>query len=218
MALVISALLSAVYFLTIPWHPFPGSFVIKAASIAILSFIAVRQQAPSLALALLFSATGDALLEYSPNLFVAGLLAFLLAQVTYAVTFLRLRRAHWFRPAIVAVLIYSVGLAAWLLPAVTPALTVPVAIYVTAITAMVVAAFMTQAPDRWIPIGAVLFLISDSVLAINRFRMPLAWSGWVVWSTYYVAQFLMALGYLKARRWWPEASQITPVTSMHATR
>lgn len=217
MALIVSALFSAAYFLTMPWHPFPGSFVIKAASIAILSVIAARNGAMALALALALSAIGDALLEYSPGLFAAGLLAFLLAQVTYTLTFLRIRQTRWFQPALVFVGVYSLGLAAWLLPAVSRSLAVPVAIYVAAITVMAMAAFTTHAPNRWMEMGAVLFLISDSVLAVNRFRMPVPLSGWVVWSTYYIAQLLITLGYSKAREASAGASPITPATALHAT-
>ena len=197
MAIFISILLSAVYFLTIPWHPFPGSWVVKAASIVILSVIAARDRAYGLAIALAFSAVGDALLEYSPGLFASGLVAFLLAQITYSVTFMRARKVAQTQPAAVILIAYSFGLAAWLLPGVGP-LAVPVAIYVMAITAMVVCAFFARFPNRLVEAGAVLFLISDSVLAVNRFRMPIPLSGWIVWSTYYCGQLLIATGYLKA--------------------
>jgi uncharacterized membrane protein YhhN len=193
MILPVSILLSAVYFFTIPWHPFPGSWVIKAASVALLALMAVRSRSYGLALALALSAAGDALLEYSPGLFVAGLVAFLLAHVTYTVTFVRAWRQPRVGAGAVAVAVYSLGLGAWLLPAVG-SLAAPVAIYVAAITAMVVSAFIARFPNRWVEVGAVLFLVSDSVLAVNRFRMPLPLSGWVVWSTYYAAQLMITRG------------------------
>jgi uncharacterized membrane protein YhhN len=192
-----SILLSAVYFFTIPWHPFPGSWAIKAASVALLALIAARNQSHGVALALALSSIGDALLEYSPGLFVVGLVAFLLAHLTYTATFVRAWQQPRMSAAAVAIVAYSIGLGAWLLPA-AGSLAAPVAIYVAAITAMAVSAFTARFGNRWIEIGAVMFLISDSVLAVNRFRMPLPLSGWLVWSTYYLAQLMIVRGALRA--------------------
>lgn len=196
MPLFFSIVLSAIYFFTIPWHPFPGSWVIKAASIAILAAIAARGGGYGVARGLALSAIGDALLEFSPGLFGAGLLAFLLAHVAYTVTFVRAWRAPRFSAGIIVVVAYSIILAAWLIPAAGP-LAVPVAIYVAAITAMVVSAFTVRAP--LLALGALLFLISDSVLAVSRFRMPVPLVGWIVWATYYAAQVLILRGYFSAR-------------------
>src|SRR3974377_1450409 len=110
-----SLLLSAVYFLTIPWHPFPASLIVKAAAMAILSIRAARGRAYVLALGLAFSALGDALLEYSPGLFVAGLVAFLAAHIAYTVTFVRAWRSARISVAAVTVVLYSASLAAWLI-------------------------------------------------------------------------------------------------------
>ena len=43
-------------------------------------------------------------------------------------------------------------------------------------------------------IGALLFLISDSVLAINKFYLSFEWSGIIIMLTYGLAQFFIALG------------------------
>ena len=192
----VSILLSAVYYLTIPWHPFPGSWVVKAAPVAILAVLAGRKGARGLATALAFSALGDALLE-SPNLFIGGLAAFLLAQITYTVVFVRQWKGVKVTPGAVLVLIYSAGLAAWLLPEVGT-IVVPVAFYVVALTAMVTSAFTARFPNRWVEVGAILFLISDSVLAVDRFRMPVPFAEWIIWPTYYVGQLLIATGFLSA--------------------
>lgn len=197
MGVLISILLSAAYFFTIPWHPFPGSWVIKAASVAILSVTAFRRGATMLAIGLALSALGDALLEYAPNLFVGGLVAFLAAHIVYTVTFVRVWRERSIRPAAIAVIVYSAILGAWIVPAVG-SLAVPVTIYVAAITAMVVSA-ITARLARWLELGVLLFLISDSVLAINRFRTPVPLGGWIVWATYYVGQLLIATNFVSAR-------------------
>ena len=41
-------------------------------------------------------------------------------------------------------------------------------------------------------LGAVLFLLSDSTLALNKFRAPVNQSSVIVMSTYWAAQLLIA--------------------------
>jgi len=45
-------------------------------------------------------------------------------------------------------------------------------------------------------LGAVLFVISDSVIAFDKFKSPVPARGLIVWITYYVGQALMALSLL----------------------
>ena len=193
----ISILLSALYYLTTPWRPFAGSWAVKAASVALLAVVAHRKGARGLAWALAFSALGDAVLEYSPNWFIGGLAAFLIAHIIYTVVFVRRWRGVRVSAGAVAVVIYSCVFAAWLLPEVGT-IVLPVAIYVAAITAMVASAFMARFSNRWVEIGAVLFLISDTVLAVDRFRMPVPLPDWIIWPSYYVGQYLITKGFLKA--------------------
>jgi uncharacterized membrane protein YhhN len=48
--------------------------------------------------------------------------------------------------------------------------------------------------SHWIPVGAVLFIVSDAILATDRFRMELPMRDYAVWGSYYAGQFLIALG------------------------
>jgi uncharacterized membrane protein YhhN len=41
--------------------------------------------------------------------------------------------------------------------------------------------------------GGVLFLTSDSILALRNFGRPFRWADYAVWVTYFVAQFCFAL-------------------------
>ena len=45
--------------------------------------------------------------------------------------------------------------------------------------------------------GASLFMLSDSLLAINRFVQPLPWAAVGVLATYYAAQALILHGFLR---------------------
>jgi uncharacterized membrane protein YhhN len=44
--------------------------------------------------------------------------------------------------------------------------------------------------------GAILFVVSDSAIAINKFSIKFEYSGIVIMSTYIVAQYLIITGYI----------------------
>jgi uncharacterized membrane protein YhhN len=77
-------------------------------------------------------------------------------------------------------------------------LALPVACYVAAIVAMNVLSL--RVPVTIVPIGAVLFLISDSLIALNKFLWHANWIGPVVWITYAAAQLAIAYGMLSFAR------------------
>jgi alkenylglycerophosphocholine hydrolase len=193
--------LSLVYILTVN-ASFPGRFAVKAGSIAVLSVMALLRGHRALALGLFLSSIGDALLDISGKLFTAGLFAFLCAHLAYIAAFIRgrvhapLGMARW--AAIGAVTAFSCGFAAWLIPS-AGTLALPVTLYMGAITAMVVSSIAACLPGVWAPSGAVLFLISDAILAANRFKTPIAGRDYLVWGTYYFGQMLIALGTTRSR-------------------
>ncbi len=157
-----------------------------------------------LLLALLCSLTGDVFLMV-PGHFIAGLVSFLLAHVGYVVLFGL--GAPWFghRRALAAALGLGAGMYAFLwwggLPA---ALRGPVAAYVLVIALMAAQAWARHAvqPGRaaWmVALGACFFMLSDSLLAINRFVTPLPWAQVWVLASYYAAQALIVGGMLRGR-------------------
>lgn len=188
-AIAISLLLSAVYTATIPMGHFPGRWSVKAGSVAALAWMARRY--PLLALALACGSVGDALLDLSPAYFVPGLVAFLCGHIAYTAWFLRSGRKT---PAgAYALILYAALFLAWLWPSLG-ALRFPVLAYVAAITTMAITSFRV---GGWVAAGAVLFLVSDSLLAANRFRTPLPLRDWLVWLTYYCGQLAIAYGFCR---------------------
>ena len=164
-------------------------------ALAVLALLA--RDALLLALGLAFSTLGDVLLDLDPRLFAFGLGAFLLAHLTYICLFTR-NGIHFDAPrvgAVVAILAYSGALAMWIVPSVG-ALAVPVVFYICALTTMVLTAILARFRNRWVVVGAVLFLISDSLLAIHKFKTPVLLHDYLVWTTYYLGQCGIALGYL----------------------
>jgi len=68
-----------------------------------------------------------------------------------------------------------------------------------AITAMAVSSIASRIRPEWVVAGAILFLISDSILAANKFVGPVPLRGWLVWSTYVLGQYGLCLGVLANR-------------------
>ncbi|MDP8980188.1 MAG: lysoplasmalogenase [Acidobacteriota bacterium] len=189
---------SAIYLLSQNWQPYPGSAFIKGFSVAALAWMAYRESSLLLGTALLLSSIGDVLLDLDPGLFVFGLCAFLSAHVLYTAVFIR-HRARPFAPsgARIALMVITAGYAAlfarWLIPGLG-SLAVPVAIYICAITAMVLSALLARFPTSLPVLGTFLFYASDSILAIDRFKTRVPMRGFLVWTTYYFAQYLIANG------------------------
>jgi uncharacterized membrane protein YhhN len=156
--------------------------------------------------ALVFSWFGDVFLlidKHTGGMFVYGLAAFLAAHVAYIWFFLRVRRinrAEKLPNALIFVVIafYSSALFTFLLPFVGEML-VPVAVYAIALSAMLatsVAAFRFREQDfgRLCVAGTLLFVVSDSILAISRFAFPFPTAPILVMVTYGAAQFLISEG------------------------
>jgi uncharacterized membrane protein YhhN len=51
-----------------------------------------------------------------------------------------------------------------------------------------------------VPLGAVLFMVSDSLIALEKFLWQAAWVGPLVWITYALAQLLITRGMLTSSR------------------
>jgi uncharacterized membrane protein YhhN len=149
--------------------------------------------------ALLGSLAGDVLLLL-PGQFVGGLVCFLLAHLAYvrALT----RRAPWmpWRGALGAVALVGAGMYAVLWHGGLPiALQLPVAAYVVVISLMGAqslgrARVLNDLAAWRVAAGALCFMVSDSVLAYNRFVSPLPAAQLLVLGTYYAAQILLVSG------------------------
>jgi uncharacterized membrane protein YhhN len=214
--LFLSVICGFSYLATQSFQPFPGSVLLKALSVAALAAIAFRSSFRSsewlpgaviLGLALAFSSLGDALLDLDPGrFFIGGLLAFLVAHLIYIALFVRnrarpLKPKGWQLTLVAAVLIYSILLSQWLAPSLG-ALVGPVMIYVCVITVMAVSAILAGFSNPWICSGVILFLISDSILAVNKFKSPVPAGGYLIWATYYLAQYGIAIGFLREKSGW----------------
>jgi uncharacterized membrane protein YhhN len=140
--------------------------------------------------ALVLSLLGDVFLMLPTDLFVAGLASFLLAHIAYVVGF-RIDGASAAAWAVAAVCVLAVDAVVGrpVLTAVRrrhPDLMVPVVAYMLVISAMVSAAVATAVALA--VAGAVLFFVSDTLIAWNRFVGSRAWMPLAIIVTYHVGQ------------------------------
>lgn len=150
--------------------------------------------------ALALSATGDVLLAIPfHNHFVFGLGAFLLAQLTYAGNFLRAAEFGSRRFALrgIAVVLAALLLGRQVLPN-AGELALPVVFYIVAIVLMALSAAAHRSGSSLLFAGAVTFMISDALIALNRFVDPIPLAGTWIMLTYYAAQALLVTGLIRA--------------------
>jgi len=156
--------------------------------------------------ALIFSWIGDILLMW-PHLFVYGLGSFLMAHICYMIGFklaqkseTRIQQVDFVRTFFFNLPIYLV--AAFTFYLINPNLgnmKVPVITYIIVIVSMVATARdrfkKCDSASFWqVFIGAVLFFISDGIIALSKFYQAFPESGVLIMGTYATAQLLIIMG------------------------
>lgn len=158
---------------------------------------------------LFFSWLGDVFLlfEYKHALFfIFGLVSFLTTHIFYIVYFLRIRSEKTSllkkQPVFIAmVLTYGITLV-WQLYPYLGDLKLPVMVYAAIICSMLLCSLhiflkVNKKAAAFYLLGAVAFVVSDSLLAINKFYAPFANAGVFIMLTYCAAQFFIIAGYTK---------------------
>ncbi len=165
--------------------------------------------------ALLFSFIGDLFLlrEGGEIPFIFGLSSFLVAHLFYILFFLRIHPIQ--KKSRQFCLITGILIAGYLLFLLTSiwkevsgeGLEVPVLVYAFTIGTMFLSAIQTVTGHRFkvlarfhfIP-GALLFILSDSLLAIDKFANPVRYAGILIMLSYGAAQFLLITGGIRLLR------------------
>jgi uncharacterized membrane protein YhhN len=196
-------------FTQIPWIHFVSKPLIVLSLLVYYYYGSLREdRSVTFILALLASLAGDIFLM-SPEYFIPGLASFLVAHVLYIFSYRQLQneesvdslkglqRVRLAFPVILG----GTGLVVVLYPHLGD-LKIPVLVYAAVLTTMVLSALFrygrTTRTSFW-PVftGAVLFMTSDAILAINKFLDPISNAGLYIMVTYMAAQFLIVHGILK---------------------
>ncbi len=157
--------------------------------------------------ALVFSVIGDILLMFtdkSPHYFTSGLVAFLLAHVMYILIFLK-KRNSILKPFgfIIVISLYGCILFYYLKDGLGEML-IPVLVYMLVILTMATTAFwrkknVNKQSFQLVFIGALFFIFSDSLIALDEFYTPIPLARTGIILTYAFAQLLIVSGIIKQR-------------------
>lgn len=160
-------------------------------------------------IALLFSWIGDILLlGDDPSFFLSGMIAFVMTHVCYSFTFLKIKqvtpkdRSYFIFP-LLGLLVFSLLVFFYLKDDLGSYL-LPILLYMVFISLMASLAIHTRANVKiqtlslytFIP-GALLFVLSDALLAVNMFKMQHIVIEVLVMLTYGLAQFFITRGFQK---------------------
>ncbi len=161
-------------------------------------------------LALFFCWLGDVFLMgvvFSELFFIVGLLSFLVGHLLYVVVYQMATHAtsqknNFYQRVglVLPFLAFSLVFFVYLMPYLGQML-LPVLVYTLVITLMGIAACFrygatTQASFVWVLAGASAFILSDSLIAVNKFIAPFAWAGFWIMLTYLIGQFFIVKGLL----------------------
>ena len=168
-------------------------------SLLLLYFISVKKVNKLYVIGLFFSFLGDVfLLGASKNYFMFGLVSFLLAHIMYikmTTSFIKKKSIPKTILSIIPFLIYVLGLL-FLLKNHLDNMLIPVIIYGIVIATFGVIATINYLNNKsiinfWLFLGALFFITSDSILAINKFYQPQEIYNVLIMLTYIIAQFLI---------------------------
>jgi alkenylglycerophosphocholine/alkenylglycerophosphoethanolamine hydrolase len=155
----------------------------------------------------IFCLAGDVFLMVQRDMFIFGLVAFLVGHICYVVG-LNNQAPYFNLWGLIVILVLGIYIW-WLYPRLVAGLMkkdlarlkIPVLVYATAISLMVYSALMTWTRPGWsvfaalsVSLGAVLFYSSDSILAWNRFVTPISHGRFKTMMTYHLGQFGIILG------------------------
>jgi uncharacterized membrane protein YhhN len=158
--------------------------------------------------ALVFSWLGDVTLEFQAKndlFFMVGLSCFLIAQVIYLIAFFSTKGENvlFFKKIylILPVILYGVFVIYILYDGLGD-MKIPVIIYTAVILTMLTSALNREKKVNrnsyiLVLVGAIFFILSDSILAINKFGYQFDLAGIANMLTYIIAQYLIAIGCLK---------------------
>lgn len=185
----------------------PGAMIVLIAWLASLG--GLNPPAVWFTLGLVLSLAGDVFLMLPDEKFVAGLAAFLIAHLCYTVGYNTTPLPINVVSAILLALVALVAIRLYrriekgLIADGQGALRLPVLLYSLVISVMLFSALTTFLRPEWAPgaallagIGALLFYLSDSLLAWNKFVQPLRNGRLMVIVTYHIGQALIAGGAL----------------------
>lgn len=198
----VAVVLGLIYLALLPLKPYPLSWLLKPIPMLIFALLAWRAwpgiTGILLGVGFIGAAAGDFFLDYGDRdgLFIQALCAFLVNQLAFVAAFALMARGKpWLRWRMLPVTLYSLLLAVWLVPA-SGTYQIPVAFYLLSLYAMAFMACRVEDKTGLLWLGAMLFVIADSLIGVNKFAMPFEYAVPVIVTIYFTGQVLIAVGVL----------------------
>jgi uncharacterized membrane protein YhhN len=201
----VSAAASLTFLLARPLTAGDWPVIFKVLSILLLAVLGFRVDG-LLGGALALSSLGDFLLGVrrlgsldGESLFLLGLGSFLIAHMVYIALFRKYRALVWWRPSparmwgVLAILV-ALGSVLGILRHSLGSMLIPVVVYSVVLSCMGICAMLADLGTPLAGFGALLFIASDAMIAISKFRGPFPGNEQLIWITYYAAQFLILRG------------------------
>lgn len=163
----------------------------------------------SILAALIFSIAGDLLLLFTEDggvYFLLGLLGFLLAHACYILAFVHrgyLHNAKLAWPGLLAVA-YAIFVYQYIADGLGDRQPYVIAYMFILIMLLLVAllrrSYVSKTSYLWVLAGAMLFMLSDSLLAVNAFKTPVPFAGIAIMVTYAMAQWFLVHGAIEQNK------------------
>jgi uncharacterized membrane protein YhhN len=203
--LAVSAAASLTFLLARPLSVGDWPVIFKVLSILLLAVLGFRMDG-LLGSALALSSLGDFLLGVrrlgsldGESLFLLGLGSFLIAHLVYIALFRKYLTSVWWKPGparawgVLAILVALASVLGSLWHSLGSML-IPVVVYSLVLSGMGISAMLADLGTPLAAFGALLFIASDAMIAITKFRGPFPGNGQLIWITYYAAQVLILRG------------------------
>ncbi|MGK0325664.1 MAG: putative membrane protein YhhN [Polaribacter sp.] len=167
-------------------------------TLVIVYLVAVKKPNFWYVSALFFSFWGDVLLLFKNQFFVYGLASFLLAHIMYIKITASFIKKVSLQKGVLACLPFVVFLFSflYLLNDNLGEMKIPVIFYGVVISSFGALSFLNYMQEKntansWLFLGTIIFIISDSLIALNKFYEPKEFYAISIMLTYIVAQYLI---------------------------
>ena len=163
-----------------------------------LYYFSALQRSSLYLIALLFSLFGDVFLLNKTNYFLLGIASFLITQIVYSILIIRLLNKPTMKQKLLASFPFIIFLSILIsvLGSNLDEYFFPVIIYGIAISIFGILSLLNYQlnrtkSSRFLLVGAVLFIISDSMIALNKFHEQKSFYPVAVMATYILAQYFI---------------------------
>ncbi len=198
-----------IYWMSIAFKPYLGSFILKWLPIGLLILLTwhhrQRAHVKWLFLGLAFHSIGDVIIDFEGDFsLLVAIFPFMIGHLSYAYTFYQDRRkftklATWEKAFIVFIILYGVAFSTILSTHLPLHFFIAVNMYIVIILGMVILSMVADYPEKLVLVGALLYVISDSLIAVDAFVLSLPWSPFLTWPTYLLGQLFITIGYLSEK-------------------